>query len=134
VASIVAGWGIAQSPDLLPGLTIEDAAAGRSTLWALLISIAAGLVILVPSLALLYGLLLRGRFDLGRAARQEPPQPQATGGARGLAAAAVTLLVAGVPLTLFADGIGLAIGVLSLVGFIALGAIEFLRLETLPDD
>ena len=35
-------------PDLLPGLTIEDAAAGRATLWALLISIAAGRVILVP--------------------------------------------------------------------------------------
>jgi len=134
VAAIVAGWGIAQSPDLLPGLTIEDAAAGRSTLWALLISIAAGLVILVPSLALLYGLVLRGRFDLGAPAGQEPPQPQATRGARGLAAAAVTLLVAGVALTLFADGIGLAIGVLSLVGFIALGAIEFLRPETLADD
>jgi cytochrome bd ubiquinol oxidase subunit II len=134
VAAIVAGWGIAQSPDLLPGLTIEDAAAGRSTLWALLISIAAGLVILVPSLALLYGLVLRGRFDLGAPAGQEPPQPQATRGARGLAAAAVTLLVAGVALTLFADGIALAIGVLSLVGFIALGAIEFLRPETLADD
>jgi cytochrome bd ubiquinol oxidase subunit II len=134
VAAIVAGWGIAQSPDLLPGLTIEDAAAGRSTLWALLISIAAGLVILVPSLALLYGLVLRGRFDLGAPAGQEPPQPQATRGARGLAAAAVTLLVAGVALTLFADGIALTIGVLSLVGFIALGAIEFLRPETLADD
>jgi cytochrome d ubiquinol oxidase subunit II len=134
VAAIVAGWGIAQSPDLLPGLTIEDAAAGRSTLWALLISIAAGLVILVPSLALLYGLVLRGRFDLGAPAGQEPPQPQATRGARGLAAAAVTLLVAGVALTLFADGIALTIGVLSLVGFIALGAIELLRPETLADD
>ena len=134
VAAIVAGWGIAQSPDLLPGLTIEDAAAGRSTLWALLISIAAGLVILVPSLALLYGLVLRGRFDLGAPAGQEPPQPQATRGARGLAAAAVTLLVAGVALTLFADGIALAIGVISLVGFIALGAIVFLRPETLADD
>jgi cytochrome bd ubiquinol oxidase subunit II len=134
VAAIVAGWGIAQSPDLLPGLTIEDAAAGRPTLWALLISIAAGLVILVPSLALLYGLVLRGRFDLGAPAGQEPPQPQATRGARGLAAAAVTLLVAGVALTLFADGIALAIGVLSLVGFIALGAIEFLRPETPADD
>jgi cytochrome bd ubiquinol oxidase subunit II len=134
VAAIVAGWGIAQSPDLLPGLTIEDAAAGRSTLWALLISIAAGLVILVPSLALLYGLVLRGRFDLGAPAGQEPPQPQATRGARGLAAAAVTLLVVGVALTLFADGIALAIGVLSLVGFIALGAIEFLRPETPADD
>ena len=134
VAAIVAGWGIAQSPDQLPGLTIEDAAAGRSTLWALLISIAAGLVILVPSLALLYGLVLRGRFDLGAPAGQDPPQPQATRGARGLAAAAVTLLVAGVALTLFADGIALAIGVLSLVGFIALGAIELLRPEALADD
>jgi cytochrome bd ubiquinol oxidase subunit II len=134
VAAIVAGWGIAQRPDLLPGLTIEDAAAGRSTLWALLISIAAGLVILVPSLTLLYALVLRGRFDLSRAARQEAPQPQATRGARSLAAAAVTLLVAGVPLTLFADGIGLAIGVVSLVGFIALGAIELLRPEALADD
>ena len=96
VAAIVAGWGIAQSPDLLPGLTIEDAAAGRSTLWALLISIAAGLVILLPSLALLYGLVLRGRFDVGAPAGPDPPQPQATRGARGLAAAAVTLFVAGV--------------------------------------
>jgi hypothetical protein len=42
--------------------------------------------------------------------------------------------VAGVALTLFAEGVGLAIGVLSLVGFIALGAIEFLRPETLADD
>jgi cytochrome d ubiquinol oxidase subunit II len=134
VAAIVAGWGIAQNPDILPGLTIEDAAAGRSTLWALLISIAAGLVILVPSLALLYALVLRGRFDLSRAARQEAPEPQATRGARSLAAAAVTLLVAGVGLTLFADGIGLAIGVVSLIGFIALGAIEFLRPEALADD
>jgi cytochrome bd ubiquinol oxidase subunit II len=134
VAAIVAGWGIAQSPDLLPGLTIEDAAAGRSTLWALLISIAAGLMILVPSLALLYGLVLRGRFDLGAPAGQEPPQPQATRGARGLAPAAITLLVGGVALTLFATGVGLAIGVLSLVGFIALGAIELLRPETLADD
>jgi cytochrome d ubiquinol oxidase subunit II len=134
VATIVAGWGIAQSPDLLPRLTIEDAAAGRSTLWALLMSIAAGLVILVPSLVLLYGLVLRGRFDLGAPAGQEPPQPRPTRGPRGLAAAAVTLLVAGVALTLFAEGAGLAIGVLSLVGFIALGAIELLRPEKLTDD
>jgi cytochrome d ubiquinol oxidase subunit II len=134
VATIVAGWGIAQSPDLLPGLTIEDAAAGRPTLWALLISIAAGLVVLVPSLALLYGLVLRGRFDVGAHAAPEPPQPRATRGASGLAAAAVTLLATGVALTLFAEGVGLAIGVLSLVGFITLGAIELLRPERLSDD
>ena len=134
VAAIVAGWGIAQRPELLPGLTIEEAAASRSTLWALLISVAAGLVILVPSLALLYGLVLRGRFDVGAPTGQEPPQPRATRGAPGLAAAAVTLLVAGVALTLFAKGVGLAIGVLSLVGFVALGTIELLRPEKLTDD
>jgi cytochrome d ubiquinol oxidase subunit II len=134
VAAIVAGWGIAQHPNLLPGLTIEDAAAGRSTLWALLVSIAAGLVILVPSLILLYGLVLRGRFDLGAPAEQEPPQPRAGRGARRLAAATVTLLVAGVALTLLAEGIALAIGILSLVGFIAVGAMELLRAETLDDE
>ena len=134
VAAIVAGWGIAQSPDLLPGLTIEDAAAGRSTLWALLISIAAGLVILLPSLVLLYGLVLRGRFDVGAAAGPEPPQPRAARGARGLAAGAGTLFVVGTVLTLFADDIGLAIGVLSLVGYIVLGAIELLGPEKLTDE
>jgi cytochrome d ubiquinol oxidase subunit II len=133
VAAIVAGWGIAQSPALLPGLTIRDAAAGSSTLWALLISIAAGLVILVPSLTLLYGLVLRGRFDLGTRAGQEPPPP-AMRRPRGLAAAAVTLLVTGMVLTPFAEGIGLVVGVLSLVGFIALGAIELLSPDRLADD
>ena len=134
VAAIVAGWGIAQSPELLPGLTIEDAAAGRSTLWALLISIAAGLVILLPSLVLLYGLVLRGRFDVGAPAGPEPPQPRAARGARGLAAGAGTLFVVGTVLTLFADDIGLAIGVLSLVGYIVLGAIELLGPEKLTDE
>jgi len=52
----------------------------------------------------------------------------------GLGNPGVTLLVAGAVLTLFADGVGLAIGVLSLVGFIALGAIELLRPDTLADD
>ena len=135
VAAIVAGWGIAQNPDLLPGLTIEEAAAGRPTLWALLISIAAGLVVLVPSLALLYGLVLRGRFDLGASLSEEPPQPLAKRRARRFATPGLALLLAGgVGLTLFADGAGLAIGVLSLAGFIVLGALELLRPETLASD
>jgi hypothetical protein len=87
----------------------------------------------VPSLTLRYGLVLRGRFDLGTRAGEEPPPP-ATRRPRGLAAAAVTLLVAGMVLTPFAEGIGLVIGVLSLVGFIALGAIELLRPDKLADD
>ena len=83
VAAIVAGWGIAQSPDILPGLTVHDAAAGHATLVALLISIAAGLVILVPSLVLLFGLVLRGRFDPAA-----PAVADATGAAARRAATA----------------------------------------------
>ena len=134
VAAIVAGWGIAQSPDLLPGLTIEAAAAGRPTLWALLISIAAGLVILVPSLVLLYGLVLRGRFDASAPDQYEAPRPGEPRASRSLAPVVVALLVAGVPLTLFTEGLGLAVGVLSLGGFIALGAIELLRPDKLAGD
>jgi cytochrome bd ubiquinol oxidase subunit II len=61
VACITAGWAFAQSPYLLPGdLTLDEAAAGDATLTAVLISVAVGLLILVPSLVLLYRLTLRG--------------------------------------------------------------------------
>ena len=77
VATILAGWGVAQSPDFLPGaLTFSQAAAGHDTLVALLVSVAAGLLILVPSLFLLFRLTLRGRLDTEFhpiAAADEPP-------------------------------------------------------------
>jgi cytochrome d ubiquinol oxidase subunit II len=63
VGAIIAGWALAQRPTFLPGLTIDEAAAGRPTLIALLVSIVVGALLLVPSLALLFGLVLRGRFD-----------------------------------------------------------------------
>jgi cytochrome d ubiquinol oxidase subunit II len=64
VACIVIGWAFAQSPYLLPGeLTLDEAAAGDATLTALLISMAAGTLLLVPSLVLLYRLVLRGTLD-----------------------------------------------------------------------
>jgi hypothetical protein len=50
VAAIIAGWGIAQRPRFLPGLTIQEAAAGRSTLISLLVSLGLGALILIPSL------------------------------------------------------------------------------------
>jgi cytochrome bd ubiquinol oxidase subunit II len=134
VAAIIAGWGIAQSPDLLPGLTIKEAAASRSTLWALLVSIAAGLVILVPSLALLYGLVLRGRFDTEAPAAHEAPQPRAIRAPRGLAVAAVTLLAGGVLLTLFGKGAVLAVGIGALLCFVVVGALELLRPDRLAGD
>lgn len=64
VSCIILGWAVAQRPYLLPGrLTLDQAAAGDATLTALLVSVAAGAVILVPSLLLLYRLVLRGRLD-----------------------------------------------------------------------
>jgi cytochrome d ubiquinol oxidase subunit II len=66
VAAVVVGWGVAQSPYLLPGeLTIDEAAASDSTLVATLVSIGAGALVLVPSLYWLYSLTLQGRLDKG---------------------------------------------------------------------
>jgi len=133
VAAIVAGWGIAQRPDLLPGLTIEEGAAGHSTLVALLVSIAAGLVVLIPSLMLLYGLVLRGRFDATAsvAVEQSPPRPARV--RRPPVIASGALLLAGAPLTLFGEGVLLAIGVLALVLFVAMSALALLQPEALGE-
>ncbi len=66
VAAITIGWFVAQSPYVLPtDLTIDQAAAPDATLTAVLISVAIGAVLLVPSLYLLYSLVLRGRLDQG---------------------------------------------------------------------
>jgi cytochrome bd ubiquinol oxidase subunit II len=123
VGAVVAGWALAQRPELLPGLTVEQAAAGDATIVALLISLAAGAVILVPSLILLFSLVLRGRFD-------EPASPAAVGEPaqarprRGLGIAALGTVL-GAPLMFFSDGGAvLAIGVvLLLCGLAAAGAL-----------
>jgi cytochrome d ubiquinol oxidase subunit II len=86
VAAMIAGWGLAQRPDLLPGLTVAGAAAGRPVLWALLISAVIGAVILIPSLAYLYGLVLRGRFDeASEGGEQTSPVPPTLVGGRAAA-------------------------------------------------
>jgi cytochrome d ubiquinol oxidase subunit II len=72
VAAIVLGWAAAQSPTFLPGLTLEQAAADDSTLIALLVGLGIGALILVPSLFVLFRLVLVGRFD-----SDAGPQPQA---------------------------------------------------------
>ena len=80
VAAVIAGWAAAQSPLLLPGLTVAEAAAGRSTLIATIVGVAVGAVVLVPSLAVLYSLVLRGRLDT---AVVSDSGPAAAGGAAG---------------------------------------------------
>lgn len=83
VAAIVAGWAIAQAPELLPGqLTVEQAAAGDDTLIAVVAAVLAGLVVLAPSLALLFTLTLRG--SLGHGGDEQAPTAVAPlGGAAG---------------------------------------------------
>jgi cytochrome bd ubiquinol oxidase subunit II len=126
VAAIVAGWGIAQSPDILPGLTVRAAAADRSTLVALLISIAAGFIVLLPSLAMLFGLVLRGRFDTGAPAVEERPARRQTGGHGSVAILAAGLFVVGATLTFLGEGLLLAVGVVALAAFIVVGVAELL--------
>src|SRR5579859_2825359 len=119
VAAVIAGWAAAQEPRVLPGLTVSQAAAGRATLIATIIGVTAGAVVLVPSLTLLYTLLLRGRLEAGTTG--EAPTMLGPGRAgvprAGLAGgfAAVTL-VGGAGLLIFArPGWALALGALMLV-------------------
>jgi len=134
VGAIVAGWALAQRPQLLPGLTVEQAAAGDATIVALLVSIAIGAMILIPSLVLLFGLVLRGRFD--EVAEQPPvtagvPAPE-PGRRAGVAAGVCAAL--GVPLTLLSDaGVGLALGVVLLLGAVAAAAFFVVPQVTLGD-
>jgi cytochrome d ubiquinol oxidase subunit II len=122
VAAVIAGWAAAQSPLVLPGLTVAEAAAGRSTLIATIVAVGAGAVVLVPSLAVLYSLVLRGRLDTavvsdaaaaadaGAAAASGDVRPGAAGGRSPrrsrdpLAGAfAIVTLAAGAGLLVFAD-------------------------------
>jgi cytochrome d ubiquinol oxidase subunit II len=126
VAAVVAGWGLAQRPDLLPGLTVKQAAADHATLVALLISLAVGAVILVPALALLFGLVLRGRFDEGGDVRSAEPAAAPPPSTRRVLPAALALLAVGLPLALLGDGLLLGIGFVALAGFVVVGVFALL--------
>jgi cytochrome d ubiquinol oxidase subunit II len=118
VAAIVAGWAVAQEPRFLPGLTIDEAAAGRSTLWAVVIGVAAGAIVLVPSLVLLFHLFLRGRLLPAaeqQVARDVDPVVAETQPARALAPFAGVCVVVGAALMVLLDsGWAHAVGVLCL--------------------
>ena len=130
VAVVVVGWALAQRPELLPGLTVEEAAAERSTLIVTVVGVLAGLAIVVPSLALLFGLVLRGRFDKeGREADVGVGvgvgEPSGRRSRISPFRVALFLVAAGVPLTLVFDGGPLlAAGVLALLTFVALASLS----------
>jgi cytochrome bd ubiquinol oxidase subunit II len=125
VAAIIAGWALAQEPQVLPGLTVSQAAAPHDTLVAVLIAIAAGAVVLFPSLALLFRLALGGRLGSGAddAAHELPAPKLLRQSGRGLLARlAVACLVAGIGFLNVAEaGWAHAIGVFALAAFVLLG-------------
>ena len=126
VAAIIAGWALAQRPDILPALTIEDAAASHGTLVALIVGIGLGAIVLVPSLALLFGLFLRGRFDPHTVApeRAPPAPPRSAHIPPQLGIAALACLLVGGTLTFFFDrSWAHIIGVPALLAFVALGSL-----------
>jgi cytochrome d ubiquinol oxidase subunit II len=130
VTAVIAGWALAQKPYLLPTyLTVDDAVAPHATLIAIIVSAVLAAILLLPSLSLLYGLLLRGRFDPG----QTVEQPAGAGPLRirhwerrvGLAAA---VFVAGALLNIFCQnawqrGIGVALLLGGIVAGFALLAV-----------
>jgi cytochrome d ubiquinol oxidase subunit II len=125
VAAIVVGWALAQRPELLPGLPVDEAAAERPTLIVTIVGVALGAVIVVPSLALLFGLVLRGRFDR-EAAEADVGKPAVAVAPHGrpLVGLMVLALAVGLPLTLVPAGGSLqALGVVALLAFVAFGSV-----------
>jgi cytochrome d ubiquinol oxidase subunit II len=132
VAAVIAGWALAQRPVLLQGLTVQQAAAPHDTLVLVIVAVLGGGLILFPSLALLFRLVLRGRLDYGEDA-DRAPAPAASDG-RGLTqllavsssglltrVAGACLLIGFGTLTIAEAGWAHAIGVVALLGFICAG-------------
>jgi cytochrome d ubiquinol oxidase subunit II len=135
VAAIVVGWALAQQPELLPGLTIHEAAAPRATLVAVIVAVLAGGAIVFPSLALLFRLTLGGTLRGAGEAAATPaaPSPRALLGASRnglLVRAAGACLIAGFGLLTVLDaGWAHALGVVALLGFVLLGFLALLPAE-----
>ncbi|HEX3910988.1 MAG TPA: cytochrome d ubiquinol oxidase subunit II [Solirubrobacteraceae bacterium] len=84
VAAVIAGWALAQRPVLLKGLTVQQAAAPHDTLVLVIVAVLGGALILFPSLALLFRLVLRGRLDHGSEDGQPPAADSTARAATGL--------------------------------------------------
>jgi len=119
VALVVAAWALARWPTILPGLDVGQAAAGHDTLVWIVVVVAGGGAIVFPSLGLLFGLTLRGRFrapETAAAVGAAPPRRPAP--LRLLVRVSIACAVAGVGLLNLADAsYAHAIGVLCLLGF-----------------
>src|SRR3954454_7255119 len=127
VAAIVAGWALAQQPELLPGLTVDQAAAPRDTLIAVIVAVAGGGIVVIPSLLVLLRLSVAGRLgDYSADGGSVDPRngPVRTPGLHSARAGrlATACLVGGFAfLTVAEAGWAHAIGVTMLLAAIALG-------------
>jgi cytochrome d ubiquinol oxidase subunit II len=96
VAAIVAGWALSRWPTILPGLSVQQAAAGHDSLVAIVIAVLGGGALLFPALALLFRLAVTGRFRAAESTLSEfAPQGLRLGRSRMLARVAVACLIAG---------------------------------------
>jgi cytochrome d ubiquinol oxidase subunit II len=125
VAAIVVGWALAQSPRLLPGLTVEQAAASHDSLVAVVAAVLGGGLILFPALGTLFRLVLHGRLD-SLPPEHTPPTPEPSALAlRSTATAprvAGALAIVGVALLNVANSeVAHGVGAVSFVAAIALG-------------
>jgi cytochrome d ubiquinol oxidase subunit II len=120
VAATIAGWALAQQPLVLRDLSVRQAAAPYDTQVAVVVAVLAGGVLLFPSLALLFRLTLAGRLG-------GPPAAEALG-ARAMRRPSAMLRLAGATLvagigflTVAQAGWAHAVGVICLLGFVAVG-------------
>jgi len=130
VAAIVGGWAVAQQPMLLPGLTVHEAAAGRATLVAILVGVLAGSLVLIPSLALLFRLVLRGAFDPRPKHHRAGAEPRRALTAPGAAWSriVVTAAAVGTGLALLGGGWREPLGIATLLAAAAVGSAGLVRL------
>jgi cytochrome bd ubiquinol oxidase subunit II len=122
VAAVIAAWALARNPVLLPGLTIDQAAASHDTLVTVVVAVIAGGVLLFPSLALLFTITLRGGLTAAASA--------SAGGLRGFPLRE-TATAPRIAVVLFIVGLGMLnaanagwchiIGVIALFGFVIAG-------------
>jgi cytochrome d ubiquinol oxidase subunit II len=131
VAVLVLGWALAQRPDMLPGLTVQEAAAPMPTLVAVVVAVIAGGIIVFPALGMLFALVLHGRLDRPRPAPAETASPPGPARTRLAGPTALACFVAGGACTVFGPGPALlAVGIVLLLAAALLG---FLAAVPAPD-
>ena len=135
VAAVVGGWALAQNPVLLPGLTVQAAAAPDNVQVLLVVSILGGGLILFPSLGLLFRLVLRGRFSDEPGAEPTAGEAPFPGPTDGFAGTRTTTRLAGASFTVGAAFLVIGESAWThVIGVVALGAFIVLGLSALAGE